>query len=97
MFSVLNFLWLRFFLSLAFHSGVNSAPVLLGFDPASLGILGHFDLEYETTVLSANVWNPLFSDTVSSPKNANLSIFLNVIIIKKYLKVSFTVFLHCVY
>ena len=38
--------------SVGFRSGVNVVSVLLGFDPASLGILGHCDLEDETTSLS---------------------------------------------
>jgi len=63
----------------------------------SLGILGHFDQEYETTVLSSYVWNPGNTDTVASPKNTNLNIFLNLMVIKKSLSVSFTLFSHCVY
>ena len=87
----------KIFSSLNFHSVVNSAPVLLGFDPASLGNHGHFDLEYETTVLSSYVWNPGNTDTVASPKDTNLSIFLNLMVIKISLNVSFTLFSHCVY
>jgi hypothetical protein len=59
--------------SVGFCIDVNNVSVLLGFDFASLGILGHFDLEDETTILSCNVRNPVFSNTLSSEKNTNLS------------------------
>jgi hypothetical protein len=92
---MLNVLQLRFFESLGFCSSVDNVSVLLGFDPTSLAMLGHFDLEAETTILSSDFGNPVSSDT-SFQKNANLNIFLNLMPLKS-LQISVSLYFYTVF
>jgi hypothetical protein len=64
----------------------------VGFDLVSLDFLGHFYLEDESIILSQNVGNPISYDAISPQKNANLKILLNIMLLRKSLNGSFTLF-----